>query len=121
LPKKINWDYLEESLYKFFIESIGRKTKSLRAMTAIIILQYMLNLSDDDIVAQSMENVYYQAFIGNPLFVNNRPCSPSTLTRFRKRIGQDGCELILQESVRIHGKKALEKDCIADITSADNY
>jgi IS5 family transposase len=109
LAKNIDWDYLEESLYKFFNESIGRKTKSLRAMIAIIILQYMLNLSDEDIVAQCMENVYYQAFIGNPLFVNKRPCSPSTLSRFRKKIGQEGCELILQESVRIHGKKSIRK------------
>jgi IS5 family transposase len=109
LVKKINWDYLQESLYKFFSESIGRKTKSLRAMTAIIILQYMLNLSDEDIVALYMENVYNLAFIGNPLFVNKRLCSPSTLSRFRKRIGQEGCELILQDFVRIHGKKSIRK------------
>jgi hypothetical protein len=78
LPKKNNWDYLQESLYKFFNGSIGRKTKSLRAMTAIIILQYMLKLSDEDIVAQCMKNVYTLAFKGNPLFVNKRPCSPSS-------------------------------------------
>ncbi|MDR0571896.1 MAG: transposase [Rickettsiales bacterium] len=36
---------------------MGKKTKSLRALIAIIILQYMLKLSDNDIVAQCMENV----------------------------------------------------------------
>jgi hypothetical protein len=84
LAKKFNWDYLEQSLYIFFNESIGRKTKSLRAMIVIIILQYMLNLSDEDIIAQCVENVYTLAFIGNPLFVDKRPCSPSSLSRLEK-------------------------------------
>jgi IS5 family transposase len=95
LAKKNNWDYLQESLYNFFNESNGRKTKFLRALIAIIILQYILKRSDEDIVTQYMENVYTLAFIGNQLFVNKRPCSPSSLTRFNKRIGQEGCELIL--------------------------
>jgi hypothetical protein len=50
LAKKINWDYLGGSLCKFYNESIGRKAVSLRVMIAIIILQYMLNLSYEDIV-----------------------------------------------------------------------
>jgi DNA-binding MurR/RpiR family transcriptional regulator len=63
-----------------------------------------------------MENRNTLAFLGYPSVVDKRPCSPSTLTRFRKKIGQEGYELILQESFRIHGKKAFEKDCIADTT-----
>jgi hypothetical protein len=50
LAKKINWDYLAGRLCKFHNEYIGRKGVSLRVMIAILILQYILNLSDEDIV-----------------------------------------------------------------------
>jgi hypothetical protein len=50
LAKKINWDYLAGRLCKSYNEYIGRKGVSLRVMIAILILQYILNLSDEDIV-----------------------------------------------------------------------
>lgn len=53
---------------------------------------------------QWSENIYYQYFCGETSFVCAEPCEASELVHFRKRIGEDGIELILQESIRINGK-----------------
>jgi len=38
------------------------------------------------------------------------------LVEFRKRIGEEGIELILQESIHINGKDAQDKDGLIDTT-----
>jgi IS5 family transposase len=85
-------------------------------MIGLLMLKHMFDLSDEAVVAQWEENIYYQAFTGEKSFNNTRPCHPSQLTLFRKRIKTEGFELIFAESVRVFGNKVLEKNCIIDTT-----
>jgi IS5 family transposase len=115
LSKKISWGTLEDGISKFYSDT-GRPAKLIRLMIGLLLLKYIFNLSDKKVVAAWSENVYYQAFTGQTSFVLSPPCDPSMLSVFRRRIGKEGCELIFQESVRIHGKDALEKEAIIDST-----
>jgi IS5 family transposase len=83
-------------------------------MIALLILQYLYDLSDREVIAQYSENVVFQAFAGRSSYTQEAPCHPSSLARFRQRIGKEGCEIIFSESVRVHGEKALEPTCIVD-------
>jgi IS5 family transposase len=116
IAKQIDWNPLVESFYKFYRYGVGRPILAIRLMIGLLMLKFMYNLSDEAVVAQWKENIYYQAFTGGDVFVDTPPCSSSQLALFRKRIGQEGCDLILKESVRIHGPKVLEKHCVADTT-----
>jgi IS5 family transposase len=116
LAKAINWLGLEESLSKFYAPKAGRPALPIRLMIGLLLLKYMFDLSDDDVVAQWKQNVYYQAFTGGESFSDKAPCDASQMARFRKRIGEEGCEIIFKESVRVHGKKVLEKNVIIDTT-----
>lgn len=50
-------------------------------------------------VRRWVENPYWQHFCGAIYFEHQLPIDPSSMTRFRRRIGESGCELILQATV----------------------
>jgi IS5 family transposase len=116
LAKEVSWDKLEDFCTKYYSESTGRASKPIRLMFGLLLLKYMFDLSDERVVTTWSENVYYQAFTGQTSFITTKPCSASLLSYFRKKIGKEGCEYIFAESVRIHGLKALENNCLIDTT-----
>ncbi|MGY4384648.1 hypothetical protein ACVWYN_001674 [Pedobacter sp. UYP24] len=81
----------------------GRPAKPIRLMVGLLILKHIRNISDESVVEQWSENLYYQYFCGFQEFVASAPCEASELVHFRKRIGESGIELIFKESIRING------------------
>jgi len=60
---------------------------------------------------------YFQYFCGEAEFQWRFPCDPSDLVHFRKRIGKEGVEKILELSIRLQPKKDLRKrDVLVDTT-----
>jgi IS5 family transposase len=74
INKKVNWNPLVESFYKYYKSGIGRPILSIRLMIGLLLLQYIYELTDTEVVAQWEENIYYQAFTGQKAFVQNAPC-----------------------------------------------
>ena len=62
-------------------------------------LQHVHGLSDDAIVARWVENPYFQHFCGETFFQHRPPINPSSLTRWRKRIGEEGVEWLLTKTI----------------------
>jgi IS5 family transposase len=114
LANKINWQMFEEAFSKHYSEDFGAPAKSIRLMVSLLILKQLRNLSDESVVEQWSENAYYQYFSGEEYFSSRPPCVSTELTEFRKRIGEEGIELIFKESIRINGK-----DGKGDILSGD--
>lgn len=81
---------------------MGRRAKPIRLMCGLLILKHVRNLSDESVEEQWSENAYYQYFCGMLEFTPSFPCNASELVHFRKRIGEDGLELILAESIRVN-------------------
>jgi len=67
----------------------------------LMILQHMFNVSDERVVEYWIENPYWQAFCGYDFFQWQFPIHPTSLTRWRQRIGAKGVEKILQISVSV--------------------
>ncbi|MDQ3142321.1 MAG: IS5 family transposase, partial [Bacteroidota bacterium] len=104
LSKKIRWSIFEEEFTKLYSQGMGRPGKPIRLLTSLLILKHVRNLSDESVVEQWSENIYYQYFSGEQFFVTKQPCEASELVHFRHRIGSEGIELILKESITINGK-----------------
>jgi len=51
-------------------------------------------------VSKWVENPYWQYFCGETYFQHKLPIDPSSLTRWRQRIGEKGSELILAETIQ---------------------
>lgn len=115
LANQIQWNVFEEAFQKHYAEE-GRPAKPIRLMVALLMLKHIRNLSDESVVEQWMENVYYQYFSGEKSYACGVPCEASELVHFRKRIGEEGVELILKESIRVNGNDADDRHVSVDTT-----
>jgi transposase, IS5 family len=102
LGNKINWSFFDGAFKKHYSEKMGKPAKPIRLMVSLLILKSVRNLSDENLVEQWGENIYFQYFSGEQFFQPNIPCVPTELVAFRQRIGEPGVELILQESIRVN-------------------
>ena len=102
LANKVNWSIFEDAFKKHYSQKMGAPSKPIRLMVSLLILKYVRNLSDENVVEQWSENNYFQYFSGEQFFQPKIPCVPTELIAFRKRIGEPGVELILQESIRVN-------------------
>jgi transposase, IS5 family len=115
LANKINWNLFEDTFAKLYSEE-GRPAKPIRLMVSLLMLKHIRNISDESVVEQWFENIYYQYFSGEKSYACAVPCEPSELVHFRNRIGEEGIELILKESIRINGKDGEQTDATTDTT-----
>jgi IS5 family transposase len=116
LSHRIDWGKFEDAFKSLYCANNGRPAKAIRLMTGLLILKHIRNISDESVVEQWSENSYYQYFCGEPQFVAAPPCEASELVHFRKRIGEQGIELILKESIRINGNDSNENHVSIDST-----
>jgi hypothetical protein len=61
-------------------------------------LQHAFSLSDDAVLARWVENPYFQHFTGETFFQHRSPIHPSSLSRWRGRIGEEGVEWLLTKA-----------------------
>lgn len=116
LSNKVHWQLFENEFSPLYCEDNGRPAKSIRLMVGLLILKHIRNISDESIVEQWAENLYYQYFCGQQEFSSMEPCEASELVHFRKRIGESGIELILKESIRINGNDSNDDQVSVDTT-----
>jgi IS5 family transposase len=116
LGEKINWKGFEESFSPLYCENNGRPGLPIRLMVGLLLIKHIRNISDESVVEQWSENVYYQHFCGSEEFNPKPPCEASELVHFRNRIGKEGMELILKESIRINGDDSHDPDVSIDTT-----
>lgn len=115
LAREIDWALFEREFAPLY-SNTGRPAHPIRRMVGFLILKQLYNQSDENVVARWVENPYWQHFTGEAVFQLKAPFDPSELVHFRNRIGGDGAELILKESIRLHGKDAKEDEVVVDTT-----
>ncbi len=116
LANTVNWVAFEQAFEPLYCPNNGRPGKPIRLMVGLLMLKHIRNISDESVVEQWSENIYYQYFCGETFFVNSIPCQSSELVHFRHRIGEAGIALILKESIRINGKDSQDDNVSIDTT-----
>lgn len=99
LAEAVDWHRLDEMFGSTYCPDNGRPGVSTRLMVALHYLKYTHNLSDEEVVACWVENLYWQYFSGMKWFEHDVPIDPSSMTRWRKRIGEAGAEGLLRETL----------------------
>ena len=95
----IDWDDFDQEFGRFY-RPLGRPAKPTRLMVGLSYLQHTFNLSDEAVVQRWTENPYWQWFCGCEYFQHELPCDPSSLTRWRKRLGPEGVEKLLAATIQ---------------------
>lgn len=104
LSAEINWKKLEDEFAPLY-SNTGQPSCPVRQMAGLLILKQLFNKGDETTIEAWIQNPYYQFFCGEQFFQWEKPCDPSDLVHFRKRIGEEGIEKIFAESVNLHKHK----------------
>jgi transposase, IS5 family len=100
LASQIDWQAAITQFGDLYVEAVGRPGVPIRRMVGLHYLKHAFNLSDEIVVARWVENPYWQYFCGEQYFQYRRPIHPTQMTRFRKRLGKQGCEFMLKLTIR---------------------
>ena len=96
----IDWPLLDQELGHEFCASNGASALPTRLMVGLMYLQHTFNLSDEAVVERWVESPYWQYFCGEEFFQHKLPCHPTSLIKWRQRIGEAGCEWLLGATIQ---------------------
>ena len=119
LSQLMNWEAIERSCATHFTSGRGRPPLRLRLVAGLLYLQHANDASDEAVVATWLENPYWQYFTGEDYLQTELPIDPSSLTRWRKRIGEEGVETLLMVTIEAAKAAGLIKKSSLDKVIVD--
>lgn len=102
LAAVIDWQEIERTFGAHFASTTGRPALPPRLVAGLLYLQHAYDCSDEAAVNTWVENPYWQHFTGETWFQTEVPIDPSSLTRWRKRIGEEGVETMLMVTIGVN-------------------
>ena len=99
LADSIDWSFFENQFGPLYSDGMGRPAAPIRLLVGLHYLKHAYNESDESVVERFLENPYWQYFCGCEYFQHQMPIDPTTLVRWRKRIGPAGMEKLLQGTI----------------------
>jgi IS5 family transposase len=100
LAQRIDWEVMNQLFGEYYEETaVGQPPKPTRLVAGLLYLKHTFALSDEALIARWVENAYWQYFCGETYFKHEPPIHPTSLTRYRQRLGQDGCEELLHLTI----------------------
>jgi transposase, IS5 family len=109
LARETDWAFLERTFGEAYTDGPGQPPLPTRLMAGLIILKYTYNLSDEALCERWVENPYYQHFCGEEFFQHELVLDRSSLSNWRKRMGEEKVKALLQESLSIAAKTGAVK------------
>jgi IS5 family transposase len=98
LAELIDWRHFDREWGEAFCEN-GRPAIATRLIAGLHYLKHTYGLSDEQVVQRWSENPYWQYFCGETYFQHELPLNPSSLTRWRQRLGDTGMESLLGATI----------------------
>ena len=95
LANRIDWKHFENTFSSLYSRT-GQPAMPIRLMVGCLLLKRLYNLGDETLAKAWVMNPYMQYFCGQAHFQHRFPCDPSDFVHFRKRIGEEGVELLFQ-------------------------
>ncbi len=106
----IDWEFLDQEWAEFFPSTTWRPATPPRLVAGLMYLQHLHRLSDEALVERWVENPYFQHFTGKTFFQHRAPIHPSSLSRWRDRIGDEGAEWLLTKTIEAGRASGIVKD-----------
>ena len=98
LARLIDWEMLEQQISPGFGD-LGAPALPVRLVAGLMYLQHTYSVSDEAVVEYWLESPYWQYFCGETFFRHAFPCHPTSLTKWRNRLGEEGCEWLLTATI----------------------
>ena len=101
LANAINWDRFDTAFADCYSDDMGRPGNAIRLMVGLHYLKHAFNESDESVVARWVENPYWQYFCGYQHMQHDCPVHPTSMVKWRQRVGADRFEHLLAETIAI--------------------
>ena len=117
LANQIDWLGLDAAFVDCYQPDIGAPAKAIRLMVGLQYLKYTFSESDESVVDRWIENPYWQYFCGYTHMQHECPIHPTSMTKWRNRVGAERLEKLLTETVALAVReKHLPKRDLARVT-----
>ena len=101
LANKIDWSGLEAGFIDTYCPDNGAPAKAVRLMVGLHYLKYTFNESDESVVDRWVENPYWQYFCGYTHMQHECPIHPTSMTKWRNRVGAERLEALITETIAL--------------------
>ena len=101
LANKIDWPSLDIAFTDCYSPDMGAPAKAVRLMVGLHYLKYTFNESDESLVERWVENPYWQYFCGYTHMQHVCPIHPTSMTKWRNRVGAERMEALLTETIAL--------------------
>jgi IS5 family transposase len=99
LAEALDWEFFAQEFGALYVSQKGRPGLPMRLLVGLHYLKHLYDVSDERVVSGFLENPYWQYFCGEEFFRHDLPCDPTTLVKWRKRIGPERMEQLMQETI----------------------
>jgi len=106
LAERIDWSQFDTAIDACYADELGRPGVNTRLMVGLLYLKHTYDESDESVVARWVENPYWQFFCGLCYMQHELPIDPSSLSKWRKRVGVERLEKLLEAT--IHAALAMQ-------------
>ena len=99
LARKIDWSRFDVAFADSYSKDMGAPAKATRLMVGLQYLKYTFNQSDESLVERWIENPYWQCFCGYTHMQHEWPIHPTSMTKWRNRVGAERLAELLKETI----------------------
>ena len=99
LAERIDWSRFDSAIDACYADDLGRPGVNTRLMVGLLYLKHAFDESDESVMARWVENPYWQFFCGLCYMQHELPIDPSSLSRWRKRVGAERLEKLLEATI----------------------
>lgn len=99
LAERIDWSQFDTAIDACYADELGRPGVNTRLMVGLLYLKHAYDESDESVVARWVENPYWQFFCGLSYMQHELPIDPSSLSKWRKRVGVERLEKLLEATI----------------------
>jgi len=117
LSELIDWQSFDNDWGKLFPSDQGAPAIPTRMIAGLHYLKHLYDLSDEQVVERWVENPYWQYFCGEQFFSHHFPIHPTSMTKWRNRLGRHGVEKLLVETINTGLKsKTIKPNSLTKVT-----
>lgn len=101
LADVIDWPNFDSQFADCYSDDMGRPGNAIRLMVGLHYLKHAFDESDESVIDRWVENPYWQSFCGYQYMQHQCPIHPTSMVKWRKRVGAEKLEALLAETIRL--------------------
>lgn len=101
LADRIEWQRFDAVLANCYSPDMGAPAKATRLLVGLHYLKHAFSESDESLLERWVENPYWQYFCGFETMQHEPPLHPTSLTKWRGRVGAEKLNELLQETIAL--------------------